>query len=213
MVILKNDVNVLMHEISDPTVNVSQNYNLVLASGSPRRRQLLTDAGYKFKVIVPDESVEKSVSHRLQPEPFVAEASLRKAQAIAVGLNEAIVIGADTVAECDGQILGKPKDREHAQIILSKLSGTIHRVLTGVTVCNCNTSQSVTHVETTTLEMTELSTHDLRIYLDSENWMGKAGAFGYQDGISWVKILRGLESNVVGLPVERIPGMIQKVTR
>ena len=186
-------------------------YSLVLASGSPRRKELLTAAGFEFKVMVPDDSIEKSVPSSLTPVDFVYEASFQKAKAIASSLNKELVIAADTIAEHDNRILGKPDDREHASQILRQLSGTIHRVLTGVTVWNCQIGRHATHVETTELEMLELSERTLQEYLDSNDWVGKAGAFGYQDRIPWVKILNGLESNVVGLPVEQLPELFSKI--
>ena len=186
--------------------------NLVLASGSPRRRELLTEAGYQFTVIVPDEAVESSVPSDLCPEAFVAEACFRKAKAVARNLKDALVIAADTVAEVNAMILGKPTDREHAKKILELLSGTVHKVLTGVTVWNCRNGKYWTHVEATTLFMIHRPKSELEEYLDSEQWVGKAGAFGYQDGLDWVKIIEGLESNVVGLPIELLPKLIERVT-
>lgn len=169
-------------------------------------------AGYRCTVVVPDETVENSVPKDLCPEAFVAEASFRKAKSVAQLLGKELVIAADTVAEVDAMILGKPTDREHAKQILRTLSGTSHKVLTGVTVWNCLGGDYWTHVEATTLHMTERSEDDLDAYLDSGQWVGKAGAFGYQDGLEWVRIIDGLESNVVGLPIELLPRLIEKVT-
>lgn len=186
--------------------------NLVLASGSPRRRELLLAAGYHFQVVVPDDSVENSVPSDLCPEAFVVEACFRKARTVAQNSSESLIVAADTVAQVDGLILGKPTDRAHAKQILGLLSGKIHKVLTGVTVWNCSNGKYWTHVEATTLFMIQRSENDLESYLDTQQWVGKAGAFGYQDGLDWVKIIDGLESNVVGLPIELLPGLFKKVT-
>ncbi|MEM9413632.1 MAG: Maf family protein [Planctomycetota bacterium] len=185
--------------------------NLVLASGSPRRKRLLHEAGYQFTVLVADDAVEESVPKHLSAADFVIEAATRKGEFVAQNLDNGIVLAADTVAVCDGKILGKPKNREHAREILQQLSGTTHRVLTGIFMLNCTTKAHVTHLESTELQMEVLDSLTLQEYLNSDKWIGKAGAFGYQDGIEWVSILNGLESNVVGLPVEVLPELFKKM--
>ena len=185
--------------------------NLILASGSPRRKQLLTEHGYQFSVIVPDESVEESISKDLDAKAFVKAASFAKARAVAETIDVGILLAADTIAVCDSQIIGKPVDRTDARRILELLQGRQHFVLTGVTVWNCETGLNVTHVESTRLMMNSIGSIELDHYLDSQQWQGKAGAFGYQDGLDWVQIENGLESNVVGLPVELIPELLGKV--
>src|SRR5262245_37811832 len=115
---------------------------IILASNSPRRRELLTDAGYLFEVIVPDEDVECGVCSETGPAGLVAELAYRKAANVrrqisrseSCNLQSATVVAADTVAECDGLILGKPRDDSDAREMLRKLSGRKHRVLTGVCV-------------------------------------------------------------------------------
>ena len=191
----------------------SPNHQLILASGSPRRKQLLEAAGYSFTVMVPDESVEHAVDLSLGPREFVIEAAFQKAKAIASQVDSGIVLAADTVAECDGQIIGKPRDRAHAKEILLTMSGTSHAVLTGVCLWNCETGTSIKCCEKTMLQMNELSEAWLAGYLDSEQWRGKAGAFGYQDGLDWIRIVEGLESNVVGLPIERLPAWLEEVAK
>jgi len=182
----------------------SSNHQLILASGSPRRKQLLEAAGFSFTVMVPDESVEQAVDLSLSPHEFVVEAAFQKAKAISSRVDSGIVLAADTVAECGGRIIGKPRDRAHAKEILLAMSGTRHAVMTGVCLWNCETGKSIEYCETTLLQMDVLSEDWLTGYLDSEKWRGKAGAFGYQDGLDWIRIVEGLESNVVGLPIEKL---------
>lgn len=193
----------------------SANHQLILASGSPRRKQLLEAAGYLFAVRVPDESVEQAVDSSLSPREFVVEAAFQKAKAIATMVasefDSGVVLAADTVAECDGHIIGKPRDRAHAKEILLTMSGTRHAVYTGVCLWNCKTGELVKHCEKTLLQMDELSDGWLTGYLDSGNWRGKAGAFGYQDGLDWIRIVEGLASNVVGLPIERLADWLAEV--
>ena len=184
---------------------------LILASGSPRRKTLLQSHGYCFDVIVPHDSVEASVSRDLAPKEFVAAAAVAKANAIAMTLNQGVVLAADTVAVCDDTILGKPSDRQDAKRILQILSGRDHDVITGVALHNAATNRSCVNVETTSLRMRAFTENELSAYLDTDGWVGKAGAFGYQDGLNWVKIIDGLESNVVGLPVERLPSWLATI--
>ena len=181
---------------------------LILASQSPRRRQLLTEAGYQFDVDAPDDSVERGACSSCSPEELVVESAFLKAAAIAIRHQSGIVLAADTVAVCGSETLGKPTSREHAEKMLRLMSGKVHRVLTGVCLRVAGTSKIRTWLEETTLRMDVLSDRQLEEYLDSDQWVGKAGAFGYQDGLDWVHIEDGLASNVVGLPVERLEGWI-----
>ena len=189
----------------------SQNYNLILASQSPRRRMLLENNGYEFEVNAPDNAVEQGICSKCSPEELVLESALAKAQAIAVEVESGIVLAADTVAECRAEILGKPVDRDHAEKMLRLMSGQSHQVLTGVCLWHRPSDKCIVRLEQTVLKMDELSEDQLELILESDSWIGKAGAFGYQDGLDWVHIQAGLESNVVGLPVERLDGWIEEL--
>ncbi len=184
---------------------------LVLASASPRRASLLEEAGYEFIVCPPDASVEAEFESGSAAPLLVVELALAKAGAVAGQFDHAVILAADTVAECEGEILGKPRDRVHAAEILRTLSGNVHYVLTGVAIIRMPGGQTVTRSEQTTLTMAPLSPGQVERYLETGQWAGKAGAFGYQDGLDWVRITRGLASNVVGLPVERLPGMLRQL--
>ena len=184
---------------------------LILASQSPRRRQLLTEAGYEFEVIAPDDSVEReAVSQGLcskcSPEELVLKSAFVKARVIATEIDSGLILAADTVAHCNAEILGKPVDRDHAEKMLRLMSGTTHQVLTGVCLWHRPSDKFQSHIEMTTLHMDQLSEEQLTEILDSDGWVGKAGAFGYQDGLDWIHIKSGLETTVVGLPIERLDG-------
>ncbi len=170
-------------------------------------------ANYSFIVRPANDSVEAGLCSSCSPEQFVADLSLLKAQAVADFSSNALVIGADTVAEIDGRILGKPKDDQHARKMLELLSGRLHRVLTGISICRTDRAGCVTRVEQTKLRMAPLSDRQISDYLETEQWIGKAGAFGYQDGPEWLHVVDGLESNVVGLPVERIGDMLVELVK
>ena len=122
-----------------------------------------------------------------------------------------IILAADTVAECDGFILGKPRDEAQARAMLQQLSGREHRVLTGVCLWRLGDSQPLVRVAVTRLRMDELSDQQLDEYLASGTWEGKAGSFGYQDRLGWVHIVDGSESNVVGLPMELLAEMLAEL--
>jgi len=183
---------------------------LVLASQSPRRRQLLQEAGYQFEIIVPDPSAECGVCSRETPPELVARLALQKAANVAPRVAAGIVIGCDTVAECAGQILGKPENREHAENMLRRLSGRVHHVYSGLCLWRRPDNRQRLDVAVSQLRMDRLSESQLQQYLDSNAWEGKAGAFGFQDGLEWVKLLEGSPSNVVGLPMELFARMLRE---
>jgi septum formation protein len=187
---------------------------LILASGSPRRRQLLTEAGYQFDVVVPATDAECGICTETGPAWLVAEAAYRKAANVRPQVGEGTLVACDTVAECQGRILGKPVDREHAREMLTTLSGREHCVFSGLCVWPITarpgraTDVPAVRVATTVLRMDDLTAEQLEEYLESEAWEGKAGAFGYQDRLGWVRIVAGSPSNVVGLPLELLAEML-----
>jgi septum formation protein len=173
-------------------------------------------------VIAPDEHVECGVCSETGPAELVAELATRKAAAVIAQVAAvprypgSYVLGADTVAECDGFILGKPRNEAEAAAMLRRLSGREHRVYSGVCLWPvapsgqpCTSGKPDVRVAITRLRMDPLSDEQLGAYLASGQWEGKAGAFGYQDRLGWVHILEGSESNVVGLPMELVEEMIR----
>jgi len=196
--------------------------HIILASGSPRRRELLQEAGYEFTVVPPAEDVECGVCSESGPAGLVAELAYRKAAAVRSellsnpqseirDLRSSIILAADTVAECDGFILGKPRDEEHARATLTQLSGREHRVLSGVCVWAPTQEKPAIKVAVSKLRMDRLTDAQLEEYLASGQWEGKAGSFGYQDRLGWVHIIEGSESNVVGLPMELLAEMLAEL--
>jgi septum formation protein len=187
---------------------------IILASASPRRRELLEEAGYTFTVVPPAEDVECGVCSEFGPAGLVADLAYRKAAAVRTTLgNEsaALVLAADTVAECDGFILGKPRDELDARAMLTQLSGREHRVLTGVCLWRLDCGEPLIRVAVTKLRMNRLTNEQMDEYIASGQWEGKAGAFGYQDRLGWVHVVEGSESNVVGLPMELLAEMLREI--
>jgi septum formation protein len=181
---------------------------LILASQSPRRRELLTDAGYTFRIIPPSAAAECGVCNGESPSLLVARLACQKAADVAKHVGQGLILACDTVAECGGTILGKPDDLEHARAMLMTLSGREHRVLSGICLWEKPSGQMSVRVAVTTLHMDVLGPERLETYLASGQWEGKAGAFGYQDGLDWVHVIAGSESNVVGLPMELLAEML-----
>jgi septum formation protein len=181
---------------------------LILASSSPRRRQLLTEAGYRFTVVAPSERAECGVCSRETPPELVARLAMQKAQDVAYRTERGLIVGCDTVAEGQGQILGKPANRDHARQMLQLLRGREHHVYSGLCLWRRPGDEHHVRVDVTKLVMDPLSDSDVEKYLDSSQWEGKAGAFGYQDGLDWVHVIEGSESNVVGLPLELLERML-----
>jgi septum formation protein len=181
---------------------------LILASRSPRRQELLQEAGYAFEVVPPSESAECGVCSGETPVELVARLAHQKAADVVRRIDCGLVLACDTVAECEGQILGKPVDEAHARQMLTLLSGRLHRVFSGVCLWEVPDGAPRVRVALTTLRMDPLGPNQLDEYLASGQWEGKAGAFGYQDRLGWVHIVEGSETNVVGLPMELLGEMV-----
>ncbi len=181
---------------------------LILASSSPRRSQLMQEAGYDFTVVAPRPEAETEAAEGEPAEKLVARLAVQKARDVALRTDSGLIIGCDTVAECAGQILGKPTDREQARQMLALLRGQEHRVFSGLCIWHRPSDKHRVAIDTTLLVMEPISNDDLEEYLDTDQWQGKAGAFGYQDGLDWVQIVTGSESNVVGLPMELLAQML-----
>ena len=180
---------------------------IVLASQSPRRKELLGRMGLEF--VTQASKIDESAFDGLEARELVATLSREKAQWIARQLDgETLVIGADTVVVRDGAALGKPKDAEDAVAMLLSLSGRDHQVCTGVTVCRGD--RVLTQVEETQVTFRELTEAEVRQYVSTGEPMDKAGAYGIQGlGGLLVEGIRGDYSNVVGLPVCRLGPMLK----
>lgn len=180
---------------------------LILASASPRRSEIMRNAGFTFDVQPPN--VDEAFLPGENPETYVRRVSIAKANAVAqINLNEgtpAIVIAADTVVLAGPQILPKPKDAEDARRMLRLLSATSHEVLTGLFVIRAYDGISFAHVERTRVEFTRLSETDIDAYIQSGEPFDKAGAYGIQGiGGRFVRSINGCYFNVMGLPLSRL---------
>lgn len=200
--------------------------NIILASNSPRRAQLLQDAGVKFRVFTPAEPVDETLDADLlaQPEEAVKKLAERKAGAAVqevlaqnpVGLG--FVIGADTMVVLDGEIFGKPYSADHAREMLRKLSGKTHQVITGVSVWMMLLNETEenggdgnvsigfrTFTESSKVTFKDLTEEDINAYVATGETIDKAGAYGIQGkGAALVEGYEGDYNNIVGLPVDKL---------
>lgn len=175
---------------------------LILASASPRRRELLEQVGAAFAVVVSDTD-ESVVPHDLPPELYVQELAMLKATAVAKQQEKGyLVIGADTVVVRGGEILGKPADAADAARMLRLLSGREHDVYTGIAVCDSTDLHTVCHAERTKVRFRPIDEAEIAAYIATGEPMDKAGAYGIQQrGSLFVTGVTGDFSNVVGLPL------------
>jgi len=178
---------------------------IILASGSPRRRELLDMVGISFEVIPAD--VDETADPALLPDQLVAHLAEKKALHVShmIKDQQAVVIGADTIVAIDGFILGKPKDEADAFDMLSRLQGRPHQVFTGVTVASCDGKRCETFVESTKVFMRKLTEAEIRAYMDTGEPFDKAGAYGIQEkGAVLIERVEGDYFTVVGLPLCRL---------
>jgi septum formation protein len=185
---------------------------LILASASPRRAEILRNAGFPFDIFPAD--VDETILRDERAEDYVRRLAEEKARVAMERLTPhsvpAIVIGADTTVVADGRILGKPADKEDARRMLRLLSGQTHEVLTGLSVTRSADSRSASHVETTRVIFASLSESEIENYLASGEPFDKAGAYGIQGiGGRYVTRIEGCYFNVMGLPLSRLWSMLR----
>lgn len=186
-------------------------FKIVLASTSPRRKELMTDLGIDFEVVEP---ISDETSIDPDPRNRVIENAEAKARSVMDRYLDALIIGADTVVYLDGVFLGKPVDSADARRMLSMLSGKTHRVYTGVAVIETRNGSIVSGVEETKVSFRQLSPEEIDDYVASDESFDKAGAYGIQGMASiFVDAVDGSWSNVVGLPLELVSGFLTKFQR
>lgn len=180
---------------------------IILASASPRRKELMSMAGLSFDVIVSD--CDENISYD-SPEDMVKKLSLRKAQSVADQIRKTesaphLVIGSDTIVFFQNQILGKPKDEKDAFCMLKAMSGNTHTVYTGVSIIDTGNGQTETFYEATQVEFYDVTDQEIKDYIATGAPMDKAGSYGVQGrGCFLVKRIEGDYFTVVGLPIARL---------
>jgi septum formation protein len=185
---------------------------MILASASPRRRQLLTEAGYLFEVD-PSEIDEPEPSGPIPVAEYVANLAWRKASSVATRRKTGLILGADTACSVGGIILNKPVDRDDAERMIRLQEGREIDVVTGLCLYRADRGEWVGSAEVTVCRCRALSDSERLEHLNSNRWEGKAGAYGVQDNDPFVTVVRGSWSNVVGLPLERLAAILAEYPR
>jgi len=184
--------------------------DIVLASASPRRAELLESAGVTF-VVIPS-SVEEERLPGEDPVTFVCRLARDKAMDVAARSQGRVFIGADTVVVCDDQILGKPVDDDDATRMLRTLSGRTHRVITGFCVYDRATERVVNEAVVTRVRFVPLGEEEIRAYVATGCPRDKAGAYAIQGGAAWmVERIDGSYTNVVGLPLAEVVAVLKSM--
>lgn len=177
---------------------------IILASGSPRRRELLQKAKIPFKVIHPN--INEDVYTQTTPKEIVEEIAKKKVEAVVNIFKQESprwIVGADTMIEVAGKCIGKPDSIEDAEECLRLLSGRIHRVYTGMALLPEKDKPIVTTLATSEVKFRKMNDDEIHFYLDSGEWSGAAGAYRIQEqGSFFIEWIKGSYSNVVGLPLE-----------
>jgi len=182
---------------------------IVLASTSPRRKQLLTEAGYEFAVCPPDIDESAYVSEHIGPCEYAERLAAAKARSVAGRFPDSLVIGADTIADFNGEIIGKPADSKEAEQIIRKLFSAPHRVVTAVSIVRISDGTELVQSDITIVYPKKMSEEQISKHIKSQSWRGKAGAYAIQEtGDEFVERIEGSLTNVMGLPMELLRAML-----
>ncbi len=188
---------------------MQQPVSIVLASTSPRRKKLMTDASYKFKVVAPEVDESHFSSAELGGRKFAEKLALAKAQSVAPQFPDSVVIGADTIVDFDGQIIGKPADSKDAVRITKMLFSAPHKVITALAIVRTKDSLRTVQSDVTIVYPRQLSSQQIAGHIKGNSWRGKAGAYGIQEtGDEFVERLEGSITNVMGMPMELLARML-----
>jgi len=184
---------------------------IILASASPRRKELLAGVGYRFDVIVSDIDESDFPAENAEPAEYAKLLALAKATDVAKHYPDAVVIGADTIADFDGTIIGKPQDPKHAEQITRKLFSKPHKVITGLAIIRLKDNLQLVESDTTVVYPRKMTEKQIAKHIESNTWQDKAGAYAIQEtGDEFVERIEGSLTNVMGLPVELLKEMLKK---
>ncbi|NQV89297.1 MAG: septum formation inhibitor Maf [Parcubacteria group bacterium] len=181
---------------------------IILASTSPRRKTLLEQIGLTFEQVASD--YEEDMTLDMPPSELVKFLSKGKADSVAKDFEDALVIAADTIVEFEGEIFGKPHTPENSFKMLSRLNGTTHSIITGMTIIDTASGRVESRAVVTEVDFRDLKDDEIQTYVDSGEALDKAGAYGIQGlGVILVKRIRGDYSNIVGLPLTPLVEMLK----
>jgi septum formation protein len=185
---------------------------IILASASPRRKELLAQAGYRFTVFTPAIDESAFPTAHVTPTQYATKLALAKAKSVARTYPDCLVIGADTVVDFDGQIIGKPADAQHAEEVTRKLFSASHKVITAVAVVRLRDKLELCKSDSTTIYPKKLSDTQIAEHIKGGTWRDKAGAYAIREtGDEFIERIDGSLTNVMGLPMELLQRMLQRI--
>jgi len=182
---------------------------MILASASPRRKELLARAGYKFRVIVPDVDESAFASGTSDPRKHAEALALAKARSVAPHFPDSLVIGADTLIDFHGRIIGKAADAKDAEQITRRLFSTPHKVITGLALVRLRDNTEIVRSDVTIVYPRKMTDEQIARHVAGGSWEGKAGAYAIQEtGDEFVDHIEGSLTNVMGLPMELLERLL-----
>ena len=185
--------------------------HIILASKSPRRRQLLSEAGYEFIVIPPGIDESAFGADGIEASEYAERLALAKAKSVALKHPDSLVIGADTVVDFAGQIIGKAADAKEAEQITRKLFSAPHKVITGIAIVRCCDDIEIVDSDTTTVYPKKITAGQIAEHIKGGSWRDKAGAYAIQEnGDEFIEKIEGSLTNVMGLPMELLERILKK---
>jgi septum formation protein len=186
--------------------------SIILASASPRRRQLLAQAGYEFTVVPPDTDESAFSAEGIEACKYAERLASAKAKSVARKHPDSFVIGADTIVDYRGRIIGKPADAKQAEQITRKLFSAPHKVITGIAIVRLHDNVELVESDTTTVYPKKMTAEQIAAHIEGGSWQDKAGAYGIKEtGDEFVERIEGSLTNVMGLPMELLESLLAKV--
>ena len=186
--------------------------SIILASASPRRKQLLAEAGYNFSISQSEVDESAFSADGISGCAYAEKLALAKAKDVAARFADKLVIGADTIVDFNGQIIGKPVDAEDARRITMLLFSAAHKVITGIAIVRLTDGLEIVASDTTVVHPKQLTAEQIEEHIKSKSWQGKAGAYAIQEtGDQFIEKIEGSFTNVMGLPIELLQEMLKKI--
>jgi len=185
---------------------------IILASASPRRKQLFAKAGYRFTSIIPEIDESAFPAERYTACEYAKKLALAKAKSVAERHPDRLVIGADTVVDFNGEIIGKPADAKEAEQITRKLFSAPHKVITGLAIVRLSDGIEIVESDTTTVYPRKMTAEQIAEHIKSGIWRDKAGAYAIKEaGDEFIEKIDGSLTNVMGLPIELLQQLLRRL--
>jgi septum formation protein len=185
---------------------------LILASASPRRRQLMSEAGYEFSVVPPEVDESTFKTNDVEPVEYAKRLALAKAKSVAQEHPDSIVIGADTIVDSRGRIIGKAADAREAEQITRELFSAPHKVITGIAIVRLSNGMELVRSDSTTVYPKKMTPEQIAEHINGGSWQDKAGSYAIKEtGDKFVEKIEGSLTNVMGLPMELLKSLLAQL--